>query len=269
MDAEDGGRYEEYDDPEAASSFDVMQLSRFDWPKIKHVRTGILLLLIDKIVHAAIAVICLILLLSFHSMFLEQVGKPGDNEQTAMGLLIGAGMAFLCFAGLPLFLSGCLAIVGNALCTDVPPVTKARRPMIIAIVCYALFSLAGKFAGQIHPAMGLDMPLASLLVLIMIPLWLAAYTAFTIFLIRLARFFKAEHLPRRITMVTCVQAVSLAMLFVSVGADGLGKINAKTLYSLLIGASILYLTWTLMSVWVYSGYHKRLGNLPLPSRYRA
>jgi len=266
MDIEERGRYEEYDDPEAAGSFDVMQLSGHDWPKIKHVRAGILLLLIDKIVHASIAVLCLVLLLAFRSMFLEEVGKPGNNEQTAMGLLVGVGIAFLCIAGLPLFLSGCLAIVGNALCTDVPPVTGARRPMIVAIICYALFSLAGKFAGQIHPAMGLDMPLASLLVLILIPLWLAAYTAFTIFLIRLARFFKAEHLPRRITLVTCVQAVSLGMLFVSVGADGLRKIDAETLYSLLIGASIFYLTWTLMSVWVYSGYHKRLGNLPLPSR---
>lgn len=264
MDVEERVRYEEYDDLDAANSFDVMQLSAHDWPKIKHVRAGILLLLIDKVVHAAIGVLCLVLLLAFHSMFLEHVGN--NNEQTAMGLLVGVGMAFLCFAGCPLFLSGCLAIVGNALCTDVPPVTGARRPMIVAIVCYALFSFAGKFAGQIHPAMNFDMPLASLLVLIMIPLWLAAYTAFTIFLIRLARFFKAEHLPRRITMVTCVQAVSLGILFVSVGADGLRKINAETLYSLLIGASIFYLTWTLMSVWVYSGYYKRLGNLPFPTR---
>ena len=56
------------------------------------------------------------------------------------------------------------------------------------------------------------------------------------------------------------------ILFVSVGADGLRKINAETLYSLLIGASISYLTWTLLSVWVYSGYYKRLGNLPFPTR---
>ena len=83
MDAEERSRYEEYDDPESAGSFDVMQLSAHDWPKIKHVRAGILLLLIDKIVHASIAVLCLVLLLAFRSMFLEEVGKPGNNESNA------------------------------------------------------------------------------------------------------------------------------------------------------------------------------------------
>ncbi|MFP6753980.1 MAG: hypothetical protein VB855_20015, partial [Pirellulaceae bacterium] len=126
-------------------------------------------------------------------------------------------------------------------------------------------SLAGKFAGQIHPMLGINIPLPSLMVLIIIPLWLAAYTAFTFFLIRLARFFKAEHLPKRITTVTLIQVIFLGMLFVSVGADGLGKIKPEAFFPLLIGVSFIYLTWTLMSVWVYSGYHKRLGNLPLPS----
>jgi hypothetical protein len=267
MFAEEKGRYQDYDSLEAAESFDFSQLRAGDWSKIKHVRTGILLLLIDKIVHTVIALSCLALLLYFQPMFLKELGKPGDDNATALGLLVGVGAAFICFAGCPIFLSGTLAFVGTALCTDVPQVTGAKKPMIISIVCYGLLSFAGKFAGQIHPMLGVNIPLESLMVLVIIPLWLAAYTAFTLFLVRLARFFKATHLPKRITTVTLIQVLFLGMLFVSVGADGLGKIKPAALFSLLIGVSAIYLTWTLMSVWVYSGYYKMLGNLPLPGKY--
>ena len=151
MFAEEKGRYQDYASLEAAESFDFSQLRAGDWSKIKHVRTGILLLLIDKIVHTVIALSCLALLLYFQPMFLKEVGKPGNDDATALGLLVGVGTAFICFAGCPIFLSGSLALVGTALCTDVPQVTGAKRPMIFSIVCYGLLSFAGKLAGQIQP----------------------------------------------------------------------------------------------------------------------
>jgi hypothetical protein len=110
----------------------------------------------------------------------------------------------------------------------------------------------------------MNFPVASLSIMVGIPLWLASYTAFTLFLLRLARFFHARHLPKRISTVTFIQVLFLGMLFVSVGADGVGNITPERLFLMFVGVTVIYLSWALTSIWGYRGFYKMLGNLPLP-----
>jgi len=262
---EEKGRYYHYDDPGQSDSVDFSKLNAVDWTKIKHVRVGILLLMIDKIIHCLIAVGCLVLLASIHGSFIEEVGQPG-NRAAALGMLVALAMGVFCLASCPVIVSGILGVIGTALCIDVPRVTGARGPIIISVVCSALVGLTGEIAGHLQPVLGMNIPLPSLSVMVAIPLWLASYTTFTIFLLRLSRFFRARHLPKRISTVTFIQVLFLGMLFVSVGADGAGNITPERLFLMFVGVAVIYLSWALTSIWVYRGFYRMLGNLPLPTR---
>jgi hypothetical protein len=122
---EEKGRYYHYDVPGESDSVDFSKINAVDWTKIKHVRAGILLLMIDKIIHCLIAVSCLVILAMMYGSFIEEVGQHG-NRAGALGMLVAFAMGVFCLASCPVVISGILGLIGTALCIDVPRVTGAR-----------------------------------------------------------------------------------------------------------------------------------------------